>query len=89
MTERVSKGWLDLAAHAVGAPSFVAALVLYYFVTWVPDAIYKRDHMCAFLVLAGIGAGLIQARAYASSVRYTGAVAMVLGVVGVVFIGAW
>jgi hypothetical protein len=89
MKVRARNGWLDLAAHAVGAPSIAAAFVLYVLVSWVPDALYKRNLMCAFFVLAGVGAGFVHARVGASRVRYAGAIAMVLGLAGVVVVGKW
>lgn len=89
MKVRAHNGWLDLAAHAVGAPSFAAAFVLYFLASWVPEALDTRNLICAFFVLAGVGAGLVHARVGASRARYAGAIAMVLGLAGVVVVGKW
>jgi hypothetical protein len=71
---------LDLVAHAVGAPCLAAAFLLYFVVTWTPQASPRREILCGALLLAGIGASLIESRS-TPRLRPAGIVAMTVGLV--------
>ena len=89
MADQVKKSALDLAAQAVGAPSLAAAFVLYFLVTSVPDALYKRDLVSGSLLLAGAGAGVINFRSGSRGCRLAGATVMAVGLLAAVTFMVW
>jgi hypothetical protein len=89
MPDRARISVLRVVAHAVGAPCVALAAVLYFLTTWVPDALYKRDLMCVALLLAATGAGLVNLRGSSPRVRIAGGIAMAVGVVSALAVGAW
>ena len=89
MPDRPKTRVLGVVAHAVGAPCVALAAVLYFFTTWVPDALPKRDLMCVGLLVAGAGAGLVHLRRPAPRARTAGAIAMAVGLASVLVVGMW
>jgi len=89
MADQVKKSALDFAAQAVCAPSLAAAFVLYFLVTWVPDALCKRDLVSASLLLAGTGAGVINLRGGSPGPRLAGAAIMAVGLLAAVICMLW
>ena len=87
MADRPKKSALDLVAQIIAVPCIAAAIALYVFVTWAPDATWKRDLMCGALLLAGAGAGLINVGTASRRLRTTGATTMTVGLVAAVAIG--
>ena len=87
MADREKLRVLDLVAHGVGAPCLAAAFLLYFFVTWAPSGFVKRDLMCGSLLLAGIGASMINIRSSPRVLRVAGAAAMTIGAVAALSVG--
>lgn len=89
MPGQAKKTLLEVVAEWVCLPSFLVAGALYALVTWVPEAVLKRDLLIGAFLVAGVGAGLVTLRAAPRGIRVTGMTAMVAGPTAAVLVWLW
>jgi hypothetical protein len=89
MTGRRQGRWLQGLAGAVGPLCFAAAGVLYFAVTWVPDALVKRNLMLLSLLVAGCGSSVATVGADVRRLRLAGAATLLVGLLAFVVVGLW
>ena len=76
---------LEWLGAALGPPAFATAGALYFLVTWTPEELARRDSLCGYLVIMGVGAVAAQRSGRWQGMRWAGALAMLLGAAAVAF----
>lgn len=79
----------EVLAEWVCVPCFLAVVASYNLITFAPKALFKRELVAAALVVAGLGAGLVNVRADRRVLRIVGATAMTAGLAAAICVFLW